>query len=286
MDIRKITTRPGFEFIFAAGIAAIFIIPSAVLAQTSKSLEITIANGDTVINGKNIKELNPQQRAEALKDVNSIKAPKGGRREMRIERRNDNGIGDQAMLPPPPPGAPQYGDYTGGTKDKPLRMKKRIDTSFTYSFKFDDDGDRKMAPPRIEAPRGNMRLNVMRGPRMGFNSRNSQTYSYTNTDGAGVTTRINYRLTDADHDATSELSLADIKLVPDFTNGKTTLMFDLPAKGAAVVEFMNSEGKVLWSERSASAMFVKAFPLPLNGHYQLKVKQGSKVAMKDIFKEE
>ncbi len=284
MDIRKITTRPGFEFIFAAGIAAIFIIPSAVMAQTSKTMEITVSNGDTVVNGKNIKQLTPQQHAEALKDLEALKPLHDPIKVtdvviVRTDKTND------LALPPPPPGAPQYGDYTGGRKDRPLRVKRRIDSSFTYSFKF-DDGNRKMDAPGMNMPRM-MRFDGMRGDRMmGFNSRNSQTYNYSTTDGAGVTTRINYRLTDADHDVTNELSLADIKLVPDFMSGKTTLMFDLPGKGAATVEFMNSEGKVLWSERSASAMFVKSFPLALNGHYQLKVKQGGKVAVKDIFKEE
>ena len=295
MDIRKITTRTGFEFIFAAGIAAIFIIPSAVMAQSNKSIEITINNGDTVINGRNIKELNPQQRIEALKDMNAIKAPRGGRREMRIERRMDNGIGDQAMLPPPPPSPPQYGDYTGGNNnnaDRPLRLKRRIDTAMTYTFKF-DDGNRNLPPssPMNERMRPLELLRERGAMHTRYNRRNTQSFNYSNTDAQGVSTTIGYRVTDhndsesADDEKTT-LNITDLKLIADFTSGKTTLMFNVPAKGVAEVTLTNSEGATLFTDRTTSGVFSKTFPMALNGRYVLKVRQGGKVVMKDIFKEQ
>jgi hypothetical protein len=83
-----------------------------------------------------------------------------------------------------------------------------------------------------------------------------------------------------------KLDISDLNIVPEFSSGKTVLMFNLPAKSVADVKLTDSEGKVLWSGKSAGSSFSKTFTLGLNGVYYLQVKQGNNVAVKRIMKEE
>ena len=303
MKLPQITARPGFELVFALSIAAIFIIPSMVMAQSQKNTEIMITNGDTVINGKNIKTLSPQERTQALNDMAKLK-PLSGQRRMIIKR-------DMKAMPGQPPMiandgmAHQYGDYIGGDHvERPMHLKKmNADTStrtMVFSFRSDDGKTPPPPPvmmndrrPRVEYFRrdGTGGNGMPRGRGMMFNNRNSQRFSYSNTDANGASTNVNYSVTepmaeDAKGDEKSLLSISNIKLVPDFTSGKTMLSFDLPAKALTTVELLNSEEKVIWSEKANVATFTKSFALPLNGMYSLKVKQGSKSVTKNIMKEE
>jgi hypothetical protein len=70
--MKKNAFKPGFEFIFSLCIMAVLGLPPLVFGQATKDLQITINNGDTTINGKNIKDLSASDRKEALKDINQI----------------------------------------------------------------------------------------------------------------------------------------------------------------------------------------------------------------------
>jgi hypothetical protein len=61
--------KPNFEFIFSVSLIAILGLPPLVLAQNQKNIEIKIVNGDTTINGKDIKKLSAQERKEALAEI-------------------------------------------------------------------------------------------------------------------------------------------------------------------------------------------------------------------------
>jgi len=82
------------------------------------------------------------------------------------------------------------------------------------------------------------------------------------------------------------LDITDLNIVPQFSTGKTLLLFTLPSKGAAEVKLINSEGKELWSEKTTGINFTKSFVIGLNGIYYLQVKQGNGIAVKRIMKEE
>jgi len=71
--MKKHTFKPGFEFIFSLCILAVLGLPPLVFAQTTKDLQITINNGDTTINGKNIKDLSATERKDALKNISQIR---------------------------------------------------------------------------------------------------------------------------------------------------------------------------------------------------------------------
>ncbi len=71
--MKKISFKPGFEFIFALSILAIFCWPLLVLAQNDKDVKVIIINGDTTINGRKLSELSQADRKEALKDLPDAK---------------------------------------------------------------------------------------------------------------------------------------------------------------------------------------------------------------------
>src|SRR5260221_10674110 len=71
-SMKKSLIKPGFEFIFALSLIAILGLPPLLMAQNQKDVEITIQNGDTIINGKNIKQLSAKERQAALKDINRL----------------------------------------------------------------------------------------------------------------------------------------------------------------------------------------------------------------------
>jgi hypothetical protein len=83
----------------------------------------------------------------------------------------------------------------------------------------------------------------------------------------------------------AELAINDLNLTPEFSTGKTTLSFNLPAKTTADVKFTNTEGKVLWTDKATAGTFSKKISLPVNGVYYLQVKQGASVSVKKIIKE-
>ena len=131
---------------------------------------------------------------------------------------------------------------------------------------------------------------------MGFGRRNTQNFIYNNIDNNGISTHVSYRVSDhpamLDYDAGKQgdsqmemLELTDLNLVPQMSQGKTVLMFNLPAKATADVQFKDGKGTLLWTAKAVNGTFTKTFPLGLNGLYYLQVKQGGKVAVKKIEKE-
>jgi hypothetical protein len=134
----------------------------------------------------------------------------------------------------------------------------------------------------------------MREPMMGFARRNTQNFNYVNTDNNGIATRISFHISDVTNDDLKRmphiegprLEITDLNVVPEFSTGKTLLIFSLPTKAAAEVKLVDGEGKTLWTEKSMGSSFTKSFVLGLNGIYYLQVKQGNSVAVKRILKEE
>src|ERR1041385_4614222 len=82
-------TKPGFELIFALSIICVMALPLLVFAQGNKNMDITIINGDTTINGKNIKDLSFEERKQALKDIDNLSGPESsGRQRIVIKKRS------------------------------------------------------------------------------------------------------------------------------------------------------------------------------------------------------
>jgi hypothetical protein len=267
--MKKPPFKPGFEFIFSLCILAILGLPPLVFAQTTKDLQITINNSDTTINGKNIKDLSANDRKEALKNIKEISVissdEKGHqppviansdiKRSIHLKiLKDDVGSKDSIII------------LDNGTGDKPRHRMLKHD----YVIKNDND---------------------IRG-----SHRNTQNFVFNNIDNDGIVTHVSYHVSEhpamLDYDAGKQgdtqmdmLDLMDLSIVPEFASGKTLLMFSLPTKAIADIQFKDSKGTLLWSAKATNGVFSKNFPLGLNGAYYLQVKQGGKVAVKKIEKE-
>jgi hypothetical protein len=297
--------KPGFELIFSLSLFIIIGLPLLVFSQGTKNMEIKITNGDTVVNSKNIKELAPADREQALKDINNLRHADGpginGRQHIVIRKRGLADTGTHNIIIEKRrfrnwdnneiAGEPGFGNDSTGRLFK-FRMKRFGDGDSTFTFNYRMNGDRG---ERIEE-RDMDFDSRMRGPRMNYfmRHRNFQSFDYNNTGSDGISTHISFRVNDPSPEKIkavmgsekAELELKDLNLVPEFSSGKTMLMFSLPLKTTADVKFTDSEGKLLWSDKALNGRFNKSFGLGLNGVYFLQVKQGGKVALKRIVKEE
>ncbi|NCD69646.1 hypothetical protein [Mucilaginibacter agri] len=299
MNIRNLSTKPGFEFIFSVGIAAIFILPAAVMAQSNRNIEVNINNGDTIVNGRNIKSLSPVERDQAMKDINTIKGVRRGdrRMEIHIDRKGDDndGLGYADNIVKTPDG---YIVEDNSKKQLHLKRIMKDTTKYTMKFKFDDGQAMDFRGP--DGPGGGMGMAYVPGPPprmrmrgMEMKRRGSQSFSYSNVDASGVETNVSYRVADkenrmddGDGPEVSPLPLTDLKLIADFTTGKTQLTFSLPTKAPATAELTDGNGAVVFKDKVAGGSFNKSIAMPLNGHYNLVVKQGGKTASKVIFKQD
>jgi|GEM_PF-447776 len=318
--MKKLLLHPRIEIIFSLSLIAILGLPPLVLAQKAKSIEIKIINGDTTINGKDIKQLSAQERKYALGEIDKAgnitfkQTDKDGRSNIVIRRnrtlRNPNKKDDGTKLR-------MFGNDNNDSSPYTLefdnndtatrrvmryRFKRPNGSDSTFAFNMEDgprirfdnrqfnlDDDRPMRMERqfrFDGPG--------RGERMiAFNRKNTQTFSYSNTDNNGISTDISFRVTDAGNGPKKNadtdkavLILNDLSLSPEFSTGKTLLSFNLPAKTATEVKLTDSEGKVLLTDKATAGSFSKKVTLPLNGIYYLTVKQGANVAVKKIVKEQ
>ena len=289
-------TKPGFELIFALSIISIMTLPLLVFAQGNKNMDITIINGDTTINGKNIKELSAKDHEQALKDIDNLSGPEtNGRQRIVIKRRSLTDAGNRNMI-----FKRRFFNNDDLTENHrffndsakhvfKFRMKRPDggDSTFTFNYRMNGDGD-EFFNDHVRNFNFDMR------ERGNFRHRNVQRFDYTNTGNDGMSTHTSFRVSDASAEKVknvtgtekAELELRDLNLVPEFSSGKTLLMFNLASKTAAEVKFTDSEGKLIWSEKTVNGGFSKSFPLGLNGVYFLQVKQGNKVALKRVVKEE
>jgi hypothetical protein len=288
--------KPGFEFIFALSLIVIMALPPLVFAQGIKDMEIKIINGDTTINGKNIKELPADERKQALKDIGNLEQPESmGRQHIIIKKRGASDTVSKRIViedrhfrigkEPEMANMPGFRKDSTGRKFR-FRMKKMDgkDSTFTYDYKLNDgrfrDRDFDFS----------MRDREMRS----YRHRNIQRFEYTNTGSDGIDTYISFRVSDASPEKLksimgsekAELEIKDLNLVPEFSSGKTLLMFGLPSKSAAEVKLTDNEGKLIWSDKAINGSFNKSFVLGLNGIYFLQVKQAGKIALKRIIKDE
>ena len=286
-------TKPGFELMFALGIIGIMTLPLLVFAQGNKNMDITIINGDTTINGKNIKELSAEDRARALKDIDNLSGPEmNGRQQIVIKRRsltdtgrnmiykrffNDN-LSENHRF---------FNDSAKHIFKFRLKRPDGGDSTFTFNYKMDGNPN-EFFNDRMH------NFNFRMHERENFRHRNVQRFDYSNTGNDGISTHISFRVNDASVEKVknvtgaekAELELRDLNLAAEFSSGKTLLMFNLASKMTAEVKFTDSEGKLIWSAKMTNGEFSRSFPLGLNGVYFLEVKQGNKVALKRVVKED
>lgn len=292
--MKKKLSSPILELSFAAGIMLILALPLLVNAQEHKEFKVNINNGDTIVNGKNIKDLPAADRKDALKKLSELN------NHISITMKDGD---DEAVVLDKKAGKNNvylYRDRTGADM-APLAK--------TYNLTMDSTGKDMVITSNIDKDE----LTVLPGTRLrssfntaeghglstlfSYNSRarkNTQNFSYANTDKDGISTHVNFSISDAGAEGIkkisgaekADLTVQDLNLIPSFSTGKTTLSFSLASKAAADVQFKDSEGTVLWKGTTTGADFSKSFVLPKNGVYYLQVKQAGKLALRKIIKEE
>ncbi|MCO5937385.1 T9SS type A sorting domain-containing protein [Mucilaginibacter sp. RB4R14] len=288
--------KPGFEFIFSVALIAILGLPPLVLAQSQKNIDIQIVNGDTTVNGKNIKKLTVAERKDALEALNGLSptpiapgSPGRSNSKVVIKKRITGGNTNDVVIERSTTGdEPQIAVFDSSRKDVKVRLKRLrgVDSVQAFTYRFDN-----------ELPQADLKTFSFNMPKrkqgFEFSSRNSQTFNYSNTDNDGVSTNISFRVSEPPKDKLkriagvdkAELVLNDLSLTPEFSTGKTILSFNLPSKTTADIKFTDTEGKVLWADKATTGSFSKKMSLPLNGVYYLHVKLGTGIAVKKIVKE-
>jgi hypothetical protein len=178
-------------------------------------------------------------------------------------------------------------DSAGNTVE--ARSEKRGAMRNRMNFKYITPDE---MPDRMEWRNGG---NPLRRPMMRPEQRDSQNFTYVNTDNNDISTRVSFHISDVTNDDLKKmphiegprLDINDLNIMPEFSTGKTLLIFSLPSKkGAAEIKLVDSEGKTLWSEKTTGSNFTKSFVMGLNGIYYLQVNQGNGIAVKRIVKEE
>ncbi|MCR8557670.1 T9SS type A sorting domain-containing protein [Mucilaginibacter sp. BJC16-A38] len=289
--MKKLLVKPGFELIFSVSFMAILCLPPMLLAQNKikKDMDIQILNGDTTVNGKNIKQLSAADRQDALTDINNLHNPAKGKvfffkhidttggKINHVEIRRRDGRNDQVSI------AENFvfRDSLGNAVERRPRVMAR---------RWEIRGDNNDGGPGMG--RGADRRTM--GPMARFDRKNSQNFEYVNTDNDGVATRVSFHVSEASDDDLKRMpyvegpkfEIKDLNLVPQFSSGKVLLMFNLLSKTPAEVKLSDSEGKFLWSEKAVNGTFSKSFALGLNGIYYLQIKQGKSISLKKIMKEE
>ena len=296
--MKNLLKKPGFEFVFSMALVAILALPPVLLAQnkTQRDMEIRIENGDTTVNGKNIKSLSAEDRQSALIDINNLhgnmdeKQFKGNGGRNYFFKRIDTAGGKTMHM--------EFRRRTPGNGDGPM-MSRRFERDtlkigqrrkmgdgnkkMTFSYRFDENTDDMR--PRDRGFNRDMRRHERR---------NTQNFDYENTNNDGVVTHLTFHVSEASDDDLKRMEyvegpkfdIRDLNIAPQFSSGKILLTFDLATKAPAVVKLSDSEGKTLWTEKTATGAFSKSFALGLNGVYYLQVKQGKNIALKRIMKEE
>jgi hypothetical protein len=302
--MKNLLKKPGFEFIFSMALVAILALPPVLIAQskTQKDMEIRIENGDTIINGKNIKSLSAEDRQAALTDINNLRGnmndrqlnsngrsnyffkriDTAGGKTMRMEFRKREMENDEGPM--------MSRRFREDTMTVMTRRGKMGDGNkkMVFSYRFNDENPDEIRPGERSFNRMPMR-EMRRRER-----RNTQNFDYENTNNDGVVTHLTFHVSETSDDDLKRMEyvegpkfdIKDLNIAPQFSSGKILLTFNLVTKAPAVVKLSDSEGKTLWTEKTATGGFSKSFALGLNGVYYLQVKQGKNIALKRIMKEE
>lgn len=289
---------------------ALGLVLQSAYAQKKKNTDrvTIIENGDTTVNGVKLENLDRTERDRLKKE---FKDP--GRRFRADVFIQKNGPREDVVIK-------RFGGLPADTSlitefDIRLPLAKKF-----YGFKRDADSvyismerdslfDRlARVPERMPViPPGDFSIripNALSGRE--FSDRrfavpgalpNSQTFSYNNTDKDGFSTRLNIvvghaskselkRITGQEQVANT-LQVDDLTLFPNFSTGRMTLSFNLPTKGNTSVVVSDTEGKVIFSDKTAGSngSYLKQLSMPRNGIYFIAIQQNNKWFVRKIMKE-
>ncbi len=301
--------------------------PAKTLAQEKKqvSKSIIIKNGDTIINGQNLKDVSRSDRKKLMKELEGIRLgqfnhelphpPQPPTESQVIIRKKKEGEPEQIIVKRL--NAPKVMIWKD-VETLPSGRIKEVDSIFIHldssqfknqqlnidglesNIKFFSDGATiEMLPNTPDEARAfrmpmlkNMRFNSEFG-----NEKNSQDFSYSNTDKDGISNRLHIRLTEAANEsvakitgsekANNNLIVDDLNIFPSFSTGKINLTLSLKSKGALEVKIIDNNLQPVFSDKQPNfnETYYKAFSLPKNGIYYLVLNQGTNWWVKKMIKE-
>ena len=300
-----------------AGVLAGISYPMC-FAQTKKSVSKTIivTNGDTVINGKRLADLDKAERDRLRKEFNAKDKKQGNEGfDVMIERREGNG--DLVLK--------KYikGNEGRLTEDSVVRLRinpplirlKRdsdaiaaIDDSVMirkFHKKVESYDRLPVMPPHdfnVKIPNALREMELeddraLPGKRKFLERPNSQSFNYSNTGKDGFTTRINLFISDLTkaeiknvtglESIDKPLVVEDLAIFPNFSSGKMSLSFSLESKGSITVMIKDADNKNVFFDTVKKFMTIyhKLTSLPKNGIYYLSIMQNNNWFVKRIIKD-
>ena len=309
----------------AVATTVVFILNSGqAKAQDKKEIHRTIVinDGDTIINGKKLSEASPAERKALRKE---LKESEKNRKDMKVIRKRKGGKEEKEIIIHHGDKEPRVLRWRSedNNGEGHARVFKFDDDSLVLSF----DHDSLMNGFRfhMDGPDSNMRNRVMgmnrslrSFPRMmeGAHPRlfmdgmdgnemfdripsrrgNSQMFNYVNTDKDGISSRMSIRISEANEETLKKLNAGnekvaltvnDLTISPNFSNGKLNLTFNLSEKGSAEVIILDSSLKEVFTDKPASVngIYFKQVSLPKNGVYYIRISQGGKTFVRKMVKE-
>jgi len=285
-------------------------------AQTKKSISKTIivTNGDTVINGKRLADLDKAERDKLRKELYTEKKKQGnGEFDVMIERRDANGDlvlkkyikGNEGTLTE---------DSVVRLRINPLMRLKRDSDAIAakgdsllirkFHKKLESHDRLPVMPPsdiNVRIPNAFREMesedDFKRPGRQKFSERpNSQSFNYSNTGKDGFTTRMNVFISDLTNAEIKKvtglesidkpLEVEDLAIFPNFSSGKMSLSFNLESKGSITVTIKDADNKNVFFDtvKNFSGIYLKQANLPKNGIYYLSISQNNKWFVKRIVK--
>jgi hypothetical protein len=290
---------------------------SSVKAQQEKRVikSIVISNGDTIINGKKLSEVDKQERIRLRKEFTEMESNTKG-----LEGNTENRVIIRKRTSKE---APILNWNNENPKEFELRVEKNIPGDIQmFEFEGDDlnvdtlvngfifkgTGLDSNLRKRIITMNRNFNGPGMSGPNtppMAFERRmmpgaaerkNSSSFNYNQVDKDGISSRMNLRIIDAEKDPlkkitgsesmTSALNVEDLTLFPNFSTGKLGLSFNMESRGVVKVKVLDSQLNQVYADEAAnfSGNYMKQISLPKNGIYYISIKQNAGWYVKKLIK--
>ena len=276
-------------------LAYAFIVPSG-YAQGQKTIKKTIivTNGDTIINGKRLAEMDKKERERYKKEFND-------KEKQQIEDEID------ALIKKGKHGEVVVRKFNKADQPEDVLMFRFPDDSskvsrdsITWNFRrpFPDDRLAMVGDEiRFRGPHHpGDRLLLLNEPHPFIEKLNSQSFNFRNVDKEGFVTEVNLLVGDADKKELKALTgketnesllmVDDFTLFPNFSTGKTTLSFSLPTKSQIAVLVSDSENKTVFTDKvnGFSGSYLKQINMSKNGIYHISINQNGKWFVKRIVK--
>ncbi|WP_207421915.1 T9SS type A sorting domain-containing protein [Desertivirga brevis] len=287
---------PLLNLFIPAALSYALVMPT-VEAQAQKTVKktIVVANGDTTINGRRLKEMDKKERERFNKEFNE-------REKQQIEEEIDalikrKGSADIVIRKFPGPLSLENADILKFREDS----GKLSPDSITWSFRHRINSDMLAL-----IPAGNLgfrpkvhkhdRLMLLDDRREFKDKKNTQTLHFRNVDKDGFSTELNFFVEDLNPEeqkvvlgqvaANVNLAVEDFALFPNFSSGDINLSFHLGTKGTTLVKVLDAEHKVLFTDKvnGFSGTYLKPVNMAKNGLYYISVNQNGKWFVRRIVK--